>query len=430
MKFYLFFFLLLAPLWTSATIQTTVNADIAPQLSLASYTLVQSGSYYTSDNCPWQMNMGYAFSETYAGGTNLEFNGNSQGGCLGGWGCCPCAAIVWVGPGPRPPMVSDAQSTTEDGTGLVLYDSLLGATITGTTTDGTNVNTFTNNVGLQWGWENANYTASAPLQGGSESVSRTVVTILKLQTGGGAGSKLRNVFNMSASAQQVAPPIAGMCVDPDDPATICGNTTPTNGPVSIQTNWWTILPDNDNVVVTPTITSLNDYLFNLNPTKYNSYLELFTESANSSDVTLGHAFWRLSTDAPTNAFPSVPSTWLQFLGQCEGFYPDNKNDPYGYPGKLQNDNGQTPYLNLQRKFYISFPDLISALGATYQVQVSPPNYDLVGWNCANQACDIAYIAGMDEGILNFQTPSAVTGLLLRLYPGPALNNSEIYYLVP
>jgi hypothetical protein len=441
MKFFFPLLLLLTPLLTRATIQITVTAEIAPQLSLESYILVQSGALYLSGNCgdgPWNYSVSYAFSETYAGGTNLDFSGNSQGGYVGGWGCFPCGAIIYVGPLPKPPLLSTVQATSESGTGLVLNGGLQGATIIGTTTAGTNAETFTNtDVNLQWGWENAHYAASVPLplQNGSENISRTVVTILKLQTGGPAGSKLHNVFGMNASIQQVAPAFPELCGgSTPDPATICEFTVLTNGPFAIQTNWLQVFPDNANEVISPPNFNLNDYKFSLSTAKYHSYLELFTEAASSSDVTLGHGFWRLSTEAPTNgplnAFPFVSATWLQFLNHCEGFYPDHNNDYYGHPGILQNDDGQLSYINLQRKFYISFPNLIAALGATYQAQASPPNYDLVGWNCVNQACDIAFIAGMDESILNPQTPAQMTDYLTHDYPGPWLNNSEIYYPLP
>lgn len=430
MKFYLSLCLFFITQCTNATIQIAVNADVAPQLCLASYAVVQSGAYYVTGNCSvgWTNSVGYAFSEIYPEGTNLNFNGGSLASFSGNIVCSPCDPLVgYAGVGDW------TQSWIENGTDPMLFGAPSGATIIVTTTAGTYIDTYTNaSANLQWGWENANYTASAPLfspgEAGYATISRTVVTILKLKTGGPTVSKMRNVFGLNASIQQVAPDFPLTCWVASDPIDISGWTTLTNGPVSIQTNWLQVFPDNDNVVVTPPNFGLNDYMFNLTPTKYHSYFDIFVEPASLWPLESGHVFCRFRTDAPTNALQYISTNLTKYLDQCEGFYPDNNNDLEGHPGQLQLDNHTEYYFN--RSFYIGFPDLLNGLAYVQEINDNPPNYNLGVYDCIN----FAVVAGWDAGIDNMRFldfPGFVAGdvarNLSRSYPGPWLNNPMIYY---
>ena len=471
MKFYLFLCLLLAPFWTNATVQITASVEIAPQLHVTNYILAQSGAYYVTGNClgGWTNSLSYAFSETYAGGTNLGFGGNSQGSYVGQLSCSPCGPIVVY----DPQVDAWTESWVEDGTGIILDGGLWGATTTGTTTGTTitGTDTFTNtDVGLQWGWENANYSASAPLQGGSETISRTVATILKLQTGGRTGSKLQNVIGLYASVQQVAPMFVQTCWVGTDPATICGVTTLTNGPVSIQTNYLRILPDNANIVVAPSVSGLSDYTFSLTPTKYHCYLDIYVyqpypdsewaaSPLNVTDFQLlgegGHAMWSFETEIPSAGLASLPASERNLLqpyngggplgavpGIPCGFWPNMNSTNSGYlgeyPGQMHVPDTDIQNANMMRRFYISYPGFLQGLGYTIGLSSSPPEYSFFlpagDGNCVNQTCLTAYQSGLPNDFSWSSLPNAIGDVapqtfgvdLYEMYPGPWISDTPYY----
>jgi hypothetical protein len=62
-----------------------------------------------------------------------------------------------------------------------------------------------------------------------------------------------------------------------------------------------ILPDNTNVDLTPHVAGVDYYTFTIDPPqKYHSYFEAFVEPSSFRPLETGHAFWRFSTDIPTD----------------------------------------------------------------------------------------------------------------------------------
>jgi hypothetical protein len=306
-----------------------------------------------------------------------------------------------------------------------------------------------------------------------ESYSRTAQTIWKLQTGGKATSKLRNLFQLSAWATRWDSVRAN---DGDGPllyfflscATVELHTyyspfdTPyysaadsswlPNAPIPTQsicigsygnlnTNGtkYLILPDNADVDVTPFVAGVEYYTFGLNqPQKYQSYFDLYIQQANpgyslifyslTNDV--GHAFWRFRTDAPADALQYISTNLTDFLGNKWGFYPNNTTNFFTDPGILQNDNSHS--YNIARSFYIGFPDLLQGLIFTSETSVAPPVYSLSGYNCVSAAREAGFRADV-FGLPWDTSPQNFGVTIVEMYPapgeiiGPFIDTTDIFY---
>lgn len=356
----------------------------------------------------------------------MTFTGNASGSFSGPGQAMPCAVVPVVNVDANT-NIPDIQIYDENANGTVSSGTISSDVETETALNGTNINYYTNiNINLPWGWENAHYNASQSVQNGSLTVTRSVTTVVKLLTGGAANSTLKNLIGFSANAQQVAPQfVQNQCTWPD-PLSISANCM-TNGPVSIQTNWYLILPDNANLVITLPI-SLSDYTFKVTPTKYHSYFDIFVEPASLSPLETGHVFCRFRTDAPTNALNYISPSLTGLLNQCEGFYPDVNDDPEGHTGRVQPDNSTSYYF--ARTFYIGLPGLLNGLSYIYAVQQDPPDYNLGFYDCINFATAAGWDAGIDKMSI-LDVPGVVSGDVARnlssWYPGPWTNNTTIYY---
>jgi hypothetical protein len=281
---------------------------------------------------------------------------------------------------------------------------------------------------------------------------------MKLQTGGKAISRLRNLFGLTASATQMyplennlyaAPWAAGNQLGPvyteggivtglfGTNISVQNITIGSYGALNANGVLYTSLPDNADVDVTPYVASVDDYTFNLGqPQKYHSYFDLFVQQANpgyslifySQTNDVGHAFWQFRTDAPRDALQNISTNLTVFLGNPWGFYPSN--GLFTVPGILNNDSYHS--YNIKRSFYIGFPDLLQGLEFTRGISNAPPVYSLSGFNCVDAARGAGFAADL-FGLPWDTSPQNFGVTLIEMYPAPGLvigpfdDETDIFY---
>lgn len=190
-----------------------------------------------------------------------------------------------------------------------------------------------------------------------------------------------------------------------------------------------IYPDNTSVDVTPQVKGVNYFTFNESQQKYLSYFEVYVNMPfpPGSGIPLpggfmdypdctgwpdlasdwGHARWRLSTDAPTDAVNEyIPSSLSLFLGSPVGYgtpaWTPNFDFYYNHipgiylditgPGKLWDPDGDTT--TVYKKYNIGFNELINALSYVNELQNHPGTYDALANNCVIQTRVVGGIVGI------------------------------------
>jgi hypothetical protein len=280
---------------------------------------------------------------------------------------------------------------------------------------------------------------------------RGAQAILKLQTGGKATSRLRNVIGLTGSATQATPAFpyitdfywGGLWLLDYQHDHYDGTNIPSQniaissyGNLNSHGVLYKILPDNTEVDVTPRVNGSDYYTFNVTPQKYRSYFDLFVQQANpgyslifySQTNDVGHAFWRFRTDAPADALQYISSSLTGFLGQKWGFYP--LNGLFTVPGILQNDNSHST--NIVRTFYIGFPDLLQGLIYTRGISNAPPVYVLSAFNCVGAARGAGFAADV-FGLPGDESPQNFGVTLIEMYPapgqtiGPFIDTTDVFY---
>jgi hypothetical protein len=225
---------------------------------------------------------------------------------------------------------------------------------------------------------------------------------IKLQTGGKATSRRQNLFKLSASATQIVPikynppNINPQLPIPSQSITVMGESLDTNG------NLYVVIPDNDEEDVTPQVNGADFYTFSVSATKYKSYFEPFVcqpwpqypnDWWNAATpgypyfrlgVNAGHAWWKLWTDAPTDAVSKMTlnSVNLEYLGVEVGYGPTNGISLYNRttksfvtaPGVFPWPNTDTATTNIT--YAIEFWDLISGLNYAEGIHNSPGTYSV------------------------------------------------------
>jgi hypothetical protein len=191
-----------------------------------------------------------------------------------------------------------------------------------------------------------------------------------------------------------------------------------------------ILPDDTTVDVTPTVSGMDYYTFNVSESKYHSYYDLYDEQANPGysfmpygTNEVGHAFWQFSTEAPSDALQYISTNLTKYLGTSCGFFPSN--GLFTLPGQME-FGGANGSANIHRRFYIGFPDLINGLEFTKDTTLTPPDYVLTAFNCVGAARGAGFAADVfalpwDESPQNF----GVT--LVQMYPGPFDDETDTFY---
>ncbi len=440
--YFIFLCLLISACLASATTQTAVNQDKPARLYVKSYGMGDSGSYnevISFDTQTW----------------NLTFNGNvnwSDGSAgTGSWTSrVEDITLLW----------DDTCSVNASWHWPVSSWPNLSATVTVTYL--TETYYYPPRPPYSYGFTNTSTGQTAPvfwehcdmdvesnyydIYGGQVQTTerRTAQATLKLQTGGKATSKLRNLFCLSGSAQQINP---NNTIDANP---YNGNVgyiyekqmgayfPPQNISIGSYGNLnssgvlYKILPDNADVDVTPYVAGADYYTFSVSAQKYHSYFDLYVQQANpgysympygTNDV--GHAFWRFSTEAPNNALQYISASLTNFLSHSMGFYPSN--GLFTVPGQVRNDDAHPA--NIHRKFYIGFPDLINGLEFTRGISNAPPIYSLTGYNCVSAARNAGCFAGVHAVPEDVSPQNFGVTLVLYMYPGPFLDNTDIFYSI-
>ena len=204
---------------------------------------------------------------------------------------------------------------------------------------------------------------------------------------------------------------------------------------------YNILPDGIEKDITPQVAGKDFFTFSVGGQKYLSYFEIFDEQANPRGIlptganNVGHAFWRLTTEAPSDALQYISPALTNYLNQCWGFYPTNDTLAalFTLNGKLQNDDGTVGSADIQRKFYIGFPNLLNGLIFTKGMADAPPVYTLLVYDCVDAAIEAAAQSGVkfanqQYGVNGFNgAPQYLPYYLAGRYPGPWLGNTNIFY---
>ncbi|MGD0207025.1 MAG: hypothetical protein ABSC89_05395 [Verrucomicrobiota bacterium] len=275
---------------------------------------------------------------------------------------------------------------------------------------------------------------------------RGAQAVLKLQTGGKATSRLRNVIGLTGSAVQAIPTFPDpsftshwgqiwlMCYWGDH---VSGTNIPSQqisigsyGNLNGNGVLYKILPDNTEVDVTPQVSGSDYYTFNVSPQKYYSYFDLYVEQPNPGYSFLpiyngdfGHAFWSLRTDAPSDALQYISSSLRAYLGTF-GFYPGtNGSICSSAPGQVQNNSGHAA--NVKRTFYIGYPNLLNALAYVRGISQAPPPYCWSGINCVAEAVFTGGQAGVHV-LPGDQSPQNFGAMLVQIYPGPFFDTNDVF----
>jgi len=279
---------------------------------------------------------------------------------------------------------------------------------------------------------------------------RSAETVMKLQTGGRATSKMKNLFGLTASCYQsivASQPSAPYWSVTDTESVPSQNITiGSYGALNANGVMYKIISDNDDVDVTPRVAGVDYCTFGVSATKYHSYFDLFVQQANpgysfyptSYEYDVGHAFWQFRTDAPADALQYISTNITKFLGTPWGFYPTNNPAPsltnlFTVPGYIQNDGWPTAHsYNIKRTFYIGFPDLLQGLIFTRGIFNAPPMWCATSYNCVGAARG----AGFDADIFGLPwdtTPQNFGVTLIEMYPAPGLvigpfdDETDIFY---
>lgn len=243
----------------------------------------------------------------------------------------------------------------------------------------------------------------------TETYRRTAQTVWHLHTGGKALPR-QNLWQLSGSAREMLykraqPPFpyyTPTSVIPAQDIQVMGESLDTNG------NLYAILPDGADLDVTPQVGGVDFYTFNVGAQKYLSHFEVFVcqpdpngtwvpDPDDPSGMTgslvylpyvpgihAGHAWWKLWTDAPTDAVNKMTlnSVNLEYLGVEVGYGPTNGTSLWNpstkalitAPGEFPWPNTDTATTNAT--YTIGFWDLIHGLNYAESIKASPGTYSV------------------------------------------------------
>ena len=255
-----------------------------------------------------------------------------------------------------------------------------------------------------------------------DSYTRSAQTTYHVQTGGRAVPGRQNLWRLSGWASKITdkhatPPFWFTPTEAIDPGQIQirGKSLDTNG------NVYLILPDGQDMDVTPQVSGMEFYVFGVGGQKYYSYFEVYVKQpypgtqTTLSDYT-GHAFWGLDTDAPDEAIAYLAPSLQYYINANWGFYPNGPD--CGLTGQLQNDDTH-PY-SVRRVFYIGFNDLISGLQFTRGIDNEPPVYCYRSYSCVGASQDAGHNVGitLPSFPLLDLFPQNYGADILKRFPGP------------
>jgi hypothetical protein len=465
----------------AATTQTPLNQDKPPRLYVKSYSCAVSSITARHD----AFNSSYPYlssmTESFAYNANVSWSDSSGGVSstsvrdVATYSPGSTATVIWNVNTYCQPFLSGTQTDT-----ILFSGSPYGSGPYINVYPGQRVTSSDEQCDMSVAINNMEV-SSTDITSRNTTYQRTAHEIVRLQTGGKAKSKMRNVFGITGSATQMnqpnnnhnmSPYIDRYYWDQYPPYSYAywgfygiyspsgylspqtgANISPQNITIGSYGNMNTngvkylILPDNDDVVVTPYVAGVKYYTFNLGqPQKYHSYFDLYVQQANpgyslypsSYEYDVGHAFWKFRTDAPADALQYISTNITKFLGIPWGFYPTNNPAPsltnlFTVPGYVQNDGWPTAHsYNIRRTFYIGFPDLLKGLIYTRGIFNAPPLWCATSFNCVGAACGAGFEADI-FGLPWDMTPQNFGVTLIEMYPAPGLiigpfnDTNDIFY---
>jgi hypothetical protein len=252
----------------------------------------------------------------------------------------------------------------------------------------------------EWGWDNTTYIRKA----------QTTVHF----DAGGKSVPGQDIYLITVSALDMLStnPV------PLETITIAGlGNLDTNG------NLYALEPASGDFDVTPQAPDLQYYIFNVSVQHFYSYFYVYDRQPITPVQPIqslsgwqiyeimydpGHVWWMFGNTAPPNNL--IPSNLTPFLNTSAGLFNVgySYSDPYQtYPGILRvpdPDNNQTVWT----RWMISFDQLISGLQFTQGQFNHPPNYNLLRYNCVDEAIQAGAAAGVsvpdNKGGLDMSNP--------------------------
>jgi hypothetical protein len=234
------------------------------------------------------------------------------------------------------------------------------------------------------------------------NVRRTADTEINLSTGGPAGSTAKNLWVISASATDTTTGI------PYDQIEIGSY-----GTLDADGNLWVVLPDNQDLDVTPFVKGKDFLTFTEPPpTKYLSHFGVFVnmpDPGGTANYTgsgfsrnYGHAWWCLSSDAPADAIvqqlkaAGLNSNSVNQLNVQEGYGPVGDltlvYSPFDLvaPGEVIGSSGD----NTNRTYEIGFYGLLGGLNSAQYLSDHPGTYGARNNNCAEEVESLGALVGV------------------------------------
>lgn len=277
-------------------------------------------------------------------------------------------------------------------------------------------------------------------------VSVTAATEQKLYTGGKAKVSRKNLFCLTANAETEsygAPLEYPWLHTPATP--VAAASIEINGqPVDSDKRLYTVLPDNASPVVTVTVKGAKHYNAGVGAMKYKCQFEVFVRQPYprypddlldygdagpplgypiySSILEAGHAWWRLTSDAPVEAVNQFTSTnCSQLLNQEVGYGPTADATLISVfppikegPGILYTNNGSP---NIHKTFEIGFssPGLIDGLNYAESIHINPGTWNSSSRNCVHETIKTGKATGV---ALPYDETPEMFGYYLRSYEAP------------
>ncbi len=243
-----------------------------------------------------------------------------------------------------------------------------------------------------------------------ETYKRKADTALHVKTGGKALPARQNLWRFNGGASEITdkraqPPLSGQQITNKTRIAIGGH-----GNLQADGNLYVVLPDGQDIDVTPTVAGLDFYTFSVSGQKYHCYFTAYAEMPNPGggrmsivswwDTGLaGHGWWCLSSDAPIDALSKagINIASLTFLNAQVGYFPLVSISSLFTPetGVLKNP-GSGGRVDAAHLFKIGFNDLKSGLNFTANLSSNPGTYSLYLYpnNCVTTTIQAAAAAGI------------------------------------
>jgi hypothetical protein len=248
-------------------------------------------------------------------------------------------------------------------------------------------------------------------------ITRGVASSYSLRTGGKAASNQQQLFALAVTATNMThlgnpsfPPGSSGVQVPYNDITVMGQ------PLGADGNLWVVEPDGITVPIPVNVRGSPSFFFNIIPTKYKSYFTAYVcqpypnwpndmrlypyppgpplgyPIVDLGGVLGGHAWWKLSTDAPISAIRQFTAPRnARWVNIEVGYGPRTSPSFSEWLNAINNVTspscpGILPFIStdtatVQGTYSVGFPGLIAGLNHTEHICEHPGAYDLIYHNC-------------------------------------------------